>query len=238
MRFLIFSEKTANDPTLWTMDKIWDNYILMSRDWLSGRMRAGGNIYQQGPFVYMGVLQTLLGPSIPPLYLFNILLGCLVPPLAVLTGWLLFGKWEGVLAGVALALYAPFIHYQQNLQDTPVVILCVAVFLFSTAAYFRTRRLLFGIIAGRGAWVKRSIPHFDVVSAACTLPGLRCGSMVGCHRGLDGRDHWGAAFLLIMPVTFANLRAGSRSLTATLADYQLFRSNNLNSTGVEHPMQR
>ncbi len=231
-RWVTLDQKFAHDPTLWSMEKVWDNYVIMGRNWLAGRFPVGGNEYQQGMFIYLGMLQTLIGPSIETLYLVHAVIGSLVAGFALITGWLLFDRYVGLLAGVFAALYAPLIHYQQTLQDTAPVILLVSAALLALALYYRRGNgywvLISALLLGLGAAFRSTVLILLLaVFVAVLLREPRWRQRIA-YVVLAGIT----ALLCLLPITAANLVAGVPTLTANLMDYQLFRSNNLDSVGL------
>lgn len=231
VQLIVLSQKFSSSPGLWTMAQIWDNYVEMGRDWLAGRVAVGGNAYQQGMFIYLGVLQYLIGPALPALYVLHALFGSLVPVIVALTGWQLFERNTGLLAGLLTALYAPLIHYQQTLQDTAPVILLVSLALLALALYYRRGGawlIVAGALIGLGAAFRSTILILLLTVFVAVL--LRERRLV--PRAASVILAGVAALLCLLPITAANLTAGVPTLTANLMDYQLFRSNNLNSTGL------
>ena len=107
VRLVSLAQKFDNDPTLWTMETVWDNYVLMGRSWLAGIVHVGGTIYQQGAFIYLGLAQMALGPDISHLYILNTVLGSFAPVLLTLAGWALIDRKTGMIAGLLSALFAP-----------------------------------------------------------------------------------------------------------------------------------
>lgn len=231
VRLISLSEKFSNDPTLWTMDTVWDNYAQMGQTWLAGTTSVGGNIYQQGTFVYLGMLQMALGPDLKNLYVLNTLLSGVSALAITLSGWALFDRPTGYAAGLITALFAPLIHYQQTLQDVPLVVVTVSLYMLMLAGLYRYRNVIFalgcGLVLGLGTDVR------STVLVLLLLPLLICIGMPITWRTRLGRAAviFAGAGVCILPITLANFRVGAHGLTANLADYQLFRSNNLDSNG-------
>ena len=232
-RLVTLAQKFDNDPTLWTMDKIWDNYVMLGRGWIAGEVQVGGHVFQQGMFVYLGLLQMVLGPDLQLLYLFNTVLASLSAVLVALAGWALFDRPTGTIAGLLAALFAPLIHYQQTLQIVGPATWMMFALMAALAALARWRHpvfiLLCGVAIGLGAVLRNTIlvMLFLPLIVLAIQPGASWR-----RRLLNGALLIGAVAICVMPITIANLRAGVVALTADLGDYQLFRSNNLNSTGM------
>lgn len=232
-RLVTLAQKFDNDPTLWTMDKIWDNYVMLGRGWIAGEVPVGGQIFQQGMFVYLGLLQMVLGPDLQLLYLFNTTVASLSAVMLALAGWALFDRPTGVIAGLLAALFPPLIHYQHTLQIVGPATWLMFALVAALAAVVRWRHpafiLLCGIAIGLGAVFRNTIlvMLFLPLVVLAIQPGASWR-----RRALNSSLLILATALCIMPITVANLRAGVVALTADLGDYQLFRSNNLNSTGM------
>ena len=232
VRLVTLAQKFDNDPGLWTMDTIWDNYVLMGRAWLVGDFSVGGTIYQQGMFILLGMLQMIVGPLLSTLYIVMTLVGGVAPVLLALAGWALFGRSTGVLAGLIAALFAPLIHYQHTLQIVAPATLCVFALLAAAAGMIRWRTPFFALAAGLTIGLGTVLRNSLLVMLALPLVIL----LVQPHTWRIRLGHGAlvsvAAAACIAPVTAANVRADVYTLTANLGDYQLFRSNNLNSSGM------
>ncbi len=235
-RLVTLHEKFVNDPGLWTMAKVWDNYASMGRGWLAGSTPVGGNIYQQGTFIYLGMVQSAIGPNLATLYIWNTVLGAFAALFLAAAAWMLFGRTTGIVAGLLTALFAPLIHYQQTLQDTSPVTLLLCMMVFSLAVLYRERNLsltilfalLYGLCGGLAGTLRSSVL---VLLALPVVLFVFQGKSWLLRMGLSALVAFTAA-LCILPITITNFDAGYHVLTANLADYQLFRSNNLDSTGV------
>lgn len=232
VRLLVLHDKFNADPTLWTMEKVWDNYVLMGREWLAGIIRVGGNAFQQGTFVYWGIIQYLIGPYLGPLYIFHAVIGAFVPVSLLCAAWLLFNRRIGITTGILAALYPPLIHYQLTLQDTAPIILIVSLILYTLAVYRRDNTpaalIITGALIGVGAMFRSTVLVMTLAVAGIIWLRQRSFSRLVLQSGLVGT----VALLCILPVTAANYTAGVPTLTANLFDYQIFRSNSLNSVGL------
>lgn len=234
VRLIVLNDKFNFDPTIWTMENVWDNYIRMGREWLGGIIRVGGNEFQQGTFIYLGMLQFLIGPSLEPLYILHTVVAAFVPVILMAVGWVLFNQNRsvGIFAGVMAALYPPLIHYQLTLQDTSPLMVIVSLTLLGLAVYHQhgsvAALVLTGAIIGLGTVFRSTILFLmlALIGVVC-LRQMKFSSRI-VQLGLAAT----AMLLCILPVTIANLTAGVPTLTANLFDYQMFRSNNLNSVGL------
>lgn len=232
LRLVTLAQKFDADPGLWTMDTIWDNYVLMGRAWLAGDFPVGGTIYQQGMFILLGMLQMTVGPLLSTLYVAMTLAGGIGPVLLALAGWALFGRSTGVLAGLLAALFAPLIHYQHTLQIVAPATLCVFALLAAVAGMVCWRTPFFALAAGLTIGLGTVLRNSLLVMLALPLVTLLMQPHTWRTRFGYGALVIAAAGACIAPVTAANVRAGVYTLTANLGDYQLFRSNNLNSSGM------
>jgi hypothetical protein len=232
VHLISLSEKFANDPGVWTMTTIYDNYVLMGRGWLAGATPIGGQVYQQGNFIYLGLLQQIIGPNLQGLYLFNTIVGSFGAIFALLAGWALFDWQTGTLAGVMTALFAPLIHYQQTLQVVAPSVLFMCMLAATVAGLYRWRQPLFAVTSGILIGLAGVFQGTILVLGALPLLALLMQ-----NASLRAKAAYGAlvvisAALTIMPITVTNFNAGFHVLTANLADYQMFRSNNRDSTGM------
>jgi hypothetical protein len=232
VRLVTLIQKFNNDPTLWSMENIWGNYVLLGRAWAAGNFPVGGNIYQQGMFVLLGMLQMVAGPQLSVFYIIMTVVGSLAPPLLALTGWALFGRTPGILAGLLAALFAPLIHYQHTLQIVAPATLLIFVLLVAIAGMIRWRTSFFALATGLSIGLGTALHNSLLVMLA--LPVI-----ILLLQQRPWRQRWAQVALVIIttaaciaPITIANVRAGVYALTANLADYQLFRSNNLSSSGM------
>ncbi|MGB1285319.1 MAG: hypothetical protein ACPG7F_02200, partial [Aggregatilineales bacterium] len=123
---ITMQDKLVNNYLMWTMETTWDNYVARGREWLVNLYPIGGQEAQQGNFIYLGVLQRIIGADLGTLYWFNTLSGAIVPVVLCLVGWGFFNKRTGIFAGLIAALFAPMLHYQQTLQPAASIIFLIA----------------------------------------------------------------------------------------------------------------
>ncbi len=233
VRLLSLSEKFANDPALWSMDLIFDNYLLMGRGWLAGTVHVAGSHYQQGQFVYLGLLQNILGPDQAAIYTANVVIAGFGAVLLTLAAWAYFDRTTGLIAGALAALFAPLIHYQQTLQIVSPAVLAICILVAASAALYRRPHPVFALIAGLVVGVGGVFRG----TLLALLPFLLLVPILSrCTRAVKLKMAGlilAGAVIGIAPVTIANYRAGVPALlTNELMSYQLFRSNNLDSTAM------
>ncbi len=229
-RFITLSEKLDNDPGIWQMATVWDNFVLMGRGFISGASALTG-YYPQGNIVYMGLLQLILGPNVAALYWVQTTLGAFVPILMTSAGWALLSRLAVIAAGVLAALYAPLIHFQHTLTLDSAAIILTALVMLALIAFFRWQQWVFIALAGLGIGV------MTVFRGAFAVLGLWPLLVIGL-MSIAWRQKLAAAALVtvcaLLPVSLpiiANFSAGNAWLTPSRSDFQFFRANNRDAIG-------
>jgi hypothetical protein len=232
VHLITLAEKFGNDPGIWTMATVWDNYVLMGRGWLAGTVPVGGQLYQQGNFIYLGLLQQVIGPDLAGLYLFNTVIGSFGAVFVLLAGWALFDRATGYTAGIMTAAFAPLIHYQHTLQVVAPSALLLCILAAAVAGLYRWRHIVFAIAAGLAVGLAGVFQGTVLVLGLLPLWVVFLQKSLLRTKAIYSVAVLAAAAFVIAPITITNFRAGFHVLTANLADYQLFRSNNRNSMGL------
>ena len=148
VHIVVLTQKLNNNPGLWSMDNIWDNYVRWGRAWLAGYNPLAGQEFQQGNFIYMGLAQLALGPHIIPLYWLNTLLATACPILITLAGWNLFDRKTGYAAGIIAALFAPMLHYEESLQPEAILVLLTALLVLAGSFLYRRPNWISALVCG------------------------------------------------------------------------------------------
>jgi 4-amino-4-deoxy-L-arabinose transferase-like glycosyltransferase len=136
------------------------------------------------------------------------LLGVAAIFVVFLLGERLGGRWTGLLAAFAVAVYPPFIHSTGELMSEPPAILtlpaAVLAFLWASEQERLWAWLLPGLLFGLTAMFR---PEYLLVGAAfVVLAAIRVGRRHGWRPGLAGAGLLVAALLLpIVPWTIRNL---------------------------------
>jgi 4-amino-4-deoxy-L-arabinose transferase-like glycosyltransferase len=107
-------------------------------DWarrLAGGQWLGGDVFYQAPLYpyFLGTLYSIAGPDLLVVRIVQALLGGAACALLTLAGARLFSRSAGLVAGLALALYAPAIFFDGVIQKTvlDVFFVCLALWLMS-----------------------------------------------------------------------------------------------------------
>ena len=231
MRWISLNEKFSNDPGLYQMQYVWDNFVMMGRNWITGSFGIAGTDYPSGNIVYMALLQQIFGPAVPRLMLVHTTIGALVPVLLMLAGWALFSRAAGISAGVLSALYPPLIHFQQTLLLDSVAILLMTGVLIGLLVYTRWQSWLFLVIAGL------NIGLMSVFRGSFAIVGLWAIAAIGLIS-ISWREKFKAAVIVtgaaLIPFSIPiliNFSNGNYWLTPSRSDVQLFRANNRDAVG-------
>lgn len=232
VQWMVLSEKLATNPGLWSMDAVWDNYVAWGRAWLAGRFPIADQAFQQGNFIYMGLVQLALGPELQNLYLFNSALASLCPLLIALAGWATFDRTTGYVAGIITALFAPLIHYQQTLQPESPLILFMCLLIAAGCALYRWRDPSLALICGVTVGLMTLMRGSMLLMALWVLFIIFAQRMSARSKAGYGALTLMAFALTLLPIIVTNFNAGIYILTPSQSDLQLFRANNRNSMGL------
>jgi 4-amino-4-deoxy-L-arabinose transferase-like glycosyltransferase len=160
------------------------------------------------PLLYAASFYATAGAREGTARIVEALLGVAAILVVFLLGERLGGRWVGLLAAFAVAVYPPFIHSTGELMSEPPAILTLpaAVLAFLWAGERKRLRawLLPGLLFGLTAMLR---PEYLFVGAIfVVLAGLRVGLARGWRPGLTGAGLLVAALLLpIVPWTVRNV---------------------------------
>lgn len=160
------------------------------------------------PLLYAAAFYATGGPREGTARIVEALLGVAAILVVFLLGERLGGRWVGLMAAFAVAVYPPFIHSTGELMSEPPAILTLpaAVLAFLWAGEQERLRawLLPGLLFGLTAMFR---PEYLFVAAAfVVLAALRVGLARGWKPGLAGAGLLVAALLLpIVPWTIRNI---------------------------------
>jgi hypothetical protein len=231
IHLLILSQK-FNNPGTWTMETAWDNYVTMGRNWLAGYRPIAGDEFQQGNYLYMGMLQLVCGPELGFLYIFNAIVGSFGAVFVTLAGWALFDRPTGYVAGIGMSLFAPIIHYQLTLQTDALVVFWICMLIALVSAFYRWPSLLLAALCGFVVGVSTVFRGTNIVMLLWPL-----GIILLLKT--SWREYLGYsgliivfAILPILPITITNFNGGYWMLSPSRGDIQMLRANNRDADGL------
>ncbi|HYS05792.1 MAG TPA: tetratricopeptide repeat protein [Candidatus Dormibacteraeota bacterium] len=110
----------VKDTSLVTPDELDPGfYYNWAKEIASGDWLGKGAFVQSPLYAYLlGFLMTLIGKSVGPILVFQSLVGTATVLLTYVLGRRLFGHWHGVLAGLLIALYGPFLFFEGMVMKT------------------------------------------------------------------------------------------------------------------------
>ena len=160
------------------------------------------------PLLYAAAFYATGGPREGTARIVEALLGVAAILVVFLLGERLGGRWVGLMAAFAVAVYPPFIHSTGELMSEPPAILtlpaAVLAFLWASERERLRAWLLPGFLFGLTAMFR---PEYLLVGAAfVVLAAIRVGMARGWKPGLAGAGLLVAALLLpIVPWTIRNI---------------------------------
>jgi 4-amino-4-deoxy-L-arabinose transferase-like glycosyltransferase len=160
------------------------------------------------PLLYAGAFYATGGPREGTARIVEALLGVAAILVVFLLGERLGGRWVGLMAAFAVAVYPPFIHSTGELMSEPPAILtlpaAVLAFLWASEQERLRAWLVPGLLFGLTAMFR---PEYLFVAAAfVVLAATRVGLAHGWRPGLAGAGLLLAALLLpIIPWTIRNV---------------------------------
>jgi len=110
----------VKDTSLVTPDELDPGfYYNWAKEIASGDWLGKGAFVQSPLYAYLiGFLMTLIGKSVGQILVFQSLVGTATVLLTYVLGRRLFGHWHGVLAGLLIALYGPFLFFEGMVMKT------------------------------------------------------------------------------------------------------------------------
>jgi 4-amino-4-deoxy-L-arabinose transferase-like glycosyltransferase len=160
------------------------------------------------PLLYAAAFYATGGPREGTARIVEALMGLAAIVVVFLLGERLGGRWVGLLAAFAVAVYPPFIHATGELMSEPAAILtlpaAVLAFLWASDKERLAAWLVPGVLFGLTAMFR---PEYLFVGVAfVVLAALRVGLARGWKSGLAGAGLLVAALLVpIVPWTIRNI---------------------------------
>ncbi|MFH1680900.1 MAG: glycosyltransferase family 39 protein, partial [Candidatus Eisenbacteria bacterium] len=182
--------------------------------------------FRQGPLypVLLGIWHTLADGDLLATHLLQVLFTSLAAPLIALLAGAIFGRAEGILAGLVFALYWPFLYFGgELLSETVFIVLLLGFLLLAARGEGRDRPFGAGVLLGLASAARPN--------ALLLLPAFAIREIL--------RRRVRAALLLaagsalpLVPVLAYNLAAGKDAvLVSTSAGINFYIGNNEHATG-------
>jgi tetratricopeptide (TPR) repeat protein len=215
-------------------------------DWarrIAGGSWLGSDVFYQAPLYpyFLAVIYATAGRHLLLVRVVQAFIGsgaCVLLGVAV---WRLFSKRAGLVAGLALALYAPAIFFEGLIQKSVLDVFFICLILRLAASIIRApdrQRLWLGLGAATGglALTRENALVFVVVILAWAVVGVRQGSdprLAGVRRGSDPVYVLLGLALVLMPVAGRNyLVGGGFYLTTSQFGPNFFIGNNPKADGT------
>lgn len=226
-------ERAYNDPQFVPTDTDMHTYLQQARGVLEGTWPTRHYYYHPAPAYFYAGVWTLVGESVPLLYLVLNGLDALTAGLLIGAGWLLTRRiGGGYLAGAVYALYPMAVVFSSSFLIAPLAAFLLALFLFlllwqrERLAWGRTA--LLGLTAG-ALMISRLNLAPVIALYVLWLLLLR----VGLRRALLHSVLFALlTAAVIAPFTLHNYRAtGKTILVASTGALELYMANNRDSMG-------
>jgi tetratricopeptide (TPR) repeat protein len=216
-----------------------------------GKEIAAGDWLGKDPFVQsplyaylLGLLMTIVGTSVGRILVFQAIVGVGTVLLTYLLGRRLLGHRQGLLAGLLIALYGPFIFFEGMVMKTflspflTLVLLLLLDFAGQEAAGAATRRALWLFGAAGAAYGLTALDrdNFILLAPVLALLALWLGGGFN-RRGLRAAGAFTlGAVLLIAPVTLRNWAVSHEFVLLTTGGGEVFFiGNNEAANGLYVP---
>jgi tetratricopeptide (TPR) repeat protein/4-amino-4-deoxy-L-arabinose transferase-like glycosyltransferase len=209
---------------------------IASGDWL------GKGAFVQSPlYAYLlGLLMMVIGTSVGRILAFQALVGTGTVLLTCVLGRRLFGHWHGVLAGLLLALYGPFLFFEGMVMKTFLspFLTVVLLLLLDVAREVSDRRALrlfaaAGVVFGLTTLDRDNFILLAPVLAVLVLwlgGGLRRRGLLAAGAFTLG------TVLMIVPVTLRNWAVSHEFVLLTTGGGEVFFiGNNADANGLYVP---
>ncbi len=211
-------------------------------DWLG---RAEGVFYQAPLYSYtLGVLYAVTGPSVAAARVLQAILGAFAAALLARAGRSLFSPRTGLLAGLALALYAPAVYFTGILQKS-VLDLFFACLLLALIAPVRAidtsprglaRFLAVG--AGLAGFMLTRENAVVLVVVVVVWVSAQFRSVSWRTRGAAIAAVFAGLVVVLLPVALRNQVVGGEfHLTTSQLGPNLYLGNNPTATGFYAPLK-
>ncbi|MBI4168927.1 MAG: glycosyltransferase family 39 protein [Acidobacteria bacterium] len=215
-----------------------------------GKDIAAGDWIGKAPFVqsplyayFLGLLMQVIGSDVGRILMAQAFLGCGTVLLTYVAGRRLFGHRRGLLAGLLLALYGPFIFYEGMVMKTcfsPLLTILLLILLDrareAAAAPGGRPARLFAVAGAVYGLTTLDRDNFILLAPALALLALVIGGGLG-RRGVRSA----AAFtlgtiLVITPVTLRNWIVSREFVLLTTGGGEVFFiGNNADANGLYVP---
>jgi len=207
---------------------------------LAGGDWIGTDVFYQAPLYpyFLGVLYELLGHDLLIVRLCQAAIGSASCALLALAGERLFSKRVGLIAGLALALYAPAIFFDALLQKSvlDMFFVCLTIWLVArivTGRWSRGSWIALGLTMGALSLTRENALVFIAVIVAWIIVRARTGTGTGTHPfGTLGTFAIGLAIVLL-PVASRNyLVGGGFYLTTSQFGSNFYIGNHAGADGT------
>ncbi|MBM3319225.1 MAG: tetratricopeptide repeat protein [Candidatus Eisenbacteria bacterium] len=174
--------------------------------------------------VLLGIWHALAGGDLLATHILQVLFSSLAAPLAALLATAVFGRAEGILAGLLSALYWPFLYFGGELLSEPVFLPILLGFLVLVAREGGKRRTL-------GAGILLGIASAARPNALLLLPAFALREIIR-RRVRRGLLLAAGCAIPLLPVFAYNLAAGKDAvLVSTSAGINFYIGNNEHANG-------
>ncbi len=205
-------------------------------DWI------GSDVFYQAPLYpyFLGLIYTVLGEGPMLVRVCQAVIGSLACVLLAFTGWRLFSKPAGIVAGVMLAFYAPAIFFDSIIQKSvlDVFLLCLALALLSglVAAPDRRRPWLWvGLTLGCLMLTRENALVFVFAILLWLVWHQR--RLATERFVLAGVLLAGLAIVLVPVATRNKVVSGEFYLTTSQFGPNFYIGNNENASGIYQPLR-
>ncbi|HED66399.1 MAG TPA: tetratricopeptide repeat protein [Planctomycetes bacterium] len=218
-----------------------EGYDEQARGVLAGTWPGDQVFYQDALYPYfLAAHYRLLGDRPEDVFRTQLVLGTATAGLALVLAWLLFGSFEGILAGVLAATFAPSLFYETLLLKASLTLFVLTGGL--VAVLWARRRgtlgwfFLSGVLLGGAALLRGNLLALVPLTALWTFALPRDGKTRRVRALAQGLAILAGAAIAILPVTVHNVRAGDFVLITSQAGQNFYIGNNpVNSTGSYAP---
>jgi Flp pilus assembly protein TadD len=205
-------------------------------DWMGDRI-----FYQAPLYPYLlGVLRLIMGDGVWNVRVVQAVLGALACAMLFFAGRLFFGRVAGILAGLALALYAPAIFYDSIIQKAALGTFFTALLMLGVAlAFCRPGAWRFALVGLSLALLALTREETILLAPVLGLWSL----LAGRGRSLVSRVGTAAAFGLSLALPLGLVMArnhhvgGEFVLTTSQAGPNFYIGNNPQATGLYAPLR-
>jgi len=239
----------VKDTSLVTPDELDPGfYYNWAKEIASGDWLGKGAFVQSPLYAYLlGFLMTLIGKSVGPILVFQSLVGTATVLLTYVLGRRLFGHWHGVLAGLLIALYGPFLFFEGMVMKTFLSpFLTVLLLLVLDVARQAARsdgeapgRRVLGLFGAAGAVFGLTTldrDNFILLAPILAVLALWLGGGLRRRGLLAAAAFTLGTVLMIVPVTVRNWAVSHEFVLLTTGGGEVFFiGNNADANGLYVP---